>query len=302
MRKIKHSFAFLLIIVSVSCKKDSVNHTPNPEYQETRSARITQIELTDKDFRQYFVYGVDGFLDSVKREGADIGDFSNPNNLLSISHYTDHIKVNTIHDYDGMGIWMNVKFFTLNQKITGTQFSMKPFPAPEIYSFLKINYSNDGYINTTEAGSAAGSEPEYYPFITNIMFDGNKFSQFKVVNPQSYLMLEFLNHADYDVTFSYSKNALISPSIIKLVNNALVQFINAGEFVDGWENLVYGFTGYELPVQEKDELISQIRYKAYLKEDGSLHQDSTVTFNYRVDTLNKKISFGNQIITYEFVD
>ncbi|MCO5230222.1 MAG: hypothetical protein M9958_03600 [Chitinophagales bacterium] len=66
-------------------------------------------------------------------------------------------------------------------------------------------------------------------------------------------------------------------------------------------SLVYGLVGYELPLQEKDELISQIQYKTYSKEEGSEPQDSIVTFNYQVDTLNRKIIFGNQRITYEFV-
>lgn len=292
-------YLFILMIVFVSCKKDPVNHTPDTEYQETRNARITKVELTDKDFRQYFIYGEDGLLYSVKREGAGIGDFSNPNNLLSIQHYDDHIKVNTVHDYNGMGIWMDVKFFKQSQKIIGTQFSMQPLPAPKMYHFLKINYSSTGLIRDIDI---SGVDSNFYSFISDIKNEKNKIINFNAKGIQFFLPLNFISIADYNITFSYNKKPDISPAIIKLLNNSLVQFINAGEVVDGWQNLVYGLSGYELPIQEKDELISQIRYKAFSKEDGSLLQDSTVTFDYQVDTLNRKIAFGNQIISYEFID
>ena len=297
MKNAKHLFTYVvLIFLSASCKKESTQ-IPDTEYQETRRARITQVELTDKDFRQYFIYREDGLLDSVKREGIDIGDFSSKYNLLSIGHYDDHIRVYTQSDQDGLGYWLDVKFFTQNNRINGSQFLIQPLPTPQIYNFLKINYSTASLIMDVEVGTENNS---FYPFISDIQYEENKISQFKVENIQYFMPLEFLNIAYYDIAFSYKHNTLISPDIIKFINNSLFQFVNAGEIVDEWGNLVYGLTGYELPIQEKKEIVSQIQYKAYSKEDGSLLLDSTVTFDYQVDTLNKKISFGNQIVSYEF--
>ncbi|MCZ2392949.1 MAG: hypothetical protein LC105_03715 [Chitinophagales bacterium] len=300
MKNIQYCLMLLILTASVSCKKDPVAQKPEPEYQETRNARITGIELTDKDFRQYFIYREDGLLDSVKREGVGFGDFSKLGNLLYIQHYKDHIKVNTVHDYNGMGNWMDVKFFHKNNKINGSQFSMQLLPAPIMYNFLKINYSSTGLMQNVEI---SGVDSNFYSFISDIKNEKNKIINFNVKGIQFFLPLSFISIADYNITFLYNKKPNnIPPDIIKLLNNSLVQFVSAGEIIDKWQNLVYGLSGYELPIQEKDEIISQIQYKAFSKEDGSLLQDSTVTFDYQVDTLNRKISFGNQVVSYEFID
>jgi len=72
-----------------------------------------------------------------------------------------------------------------------------------------------------------------------------------------------------------------------LINNEHYNILNIGEVFSDWKHLLYGLSEYNLPVAADDELISKIHIRGYSKEDNSLVLDSTVTFDYQVDTLNK---------------
>jgi|GEM_PF-2967033 len=297
MKKMQYSFILLMLIVSVRCKKDPVNHTPEPDYQETRRARITQVELTDKDFRQYFIYGEDGLLDSVKREGDF--EYGDPlENIITVSHEPDHIRLHTIWDKFEDSYWRNAIFLHQHEKITGTEYSIRlhPFALPEIRYSSSILYNAESLIDKLYYYILT-DEKDTLSYYTDIIYEDKKLLYYKSTSEYSNLI------PDYSIDFTYTSQPLIPRDIIRLINNGVSNFVLIGEKSEiNWMNLVYGLSGYELPLSEKDELISRIRYKEYSKEDGSLLLDSTAVFNHQVDTLNRKISFGNQIVSYEFTE
>ncbi|MCO5233075.1 MAG: hypothetical protein M9888_05005 [Chitinophagales bacterium] len=305
MKYIKHLFVLLVLTSSVSCKKDPVAQKPESEYQETRNARITGIELTDKDFRQYFIYGEDGLLDSVKREG-DIW-YSDPlENTITVSHGTDYIRLHTNYDNRDDGLWRDVKIFHTNKKIVGTEYALRLIPIypPMLYGNQISYYPNS---NIQNAFYYITRESFMLPYIYDIQYDVHKIEQYKG-SGEYYFMLPIIqvsgiNTLDFYFSYIYAPQPLISPDVKRFINNGFVNFVRLGEnhFVE-WENLVYGLSGYELPMKEENEIISEIRIRGYSKEDNSLLLDSTVTFDYQVDTLNRKISFGNQVVSYEFID
>lgn len=286
-----------IAIYLVSCKKDPVTQNPDPEYQETRSARITGIELTDKDFRQYFIYGEDGLLDSVKREGGFW--YGDPlENIITVSHATDYIRLHTIWDKYEDSYWRNVAFFHQNQKISGAEYMIRyhPFALPPTKYYSEIFYSSDELVKNYKFNIIQNENDTAF-YNADIFLENKKLISYTSTSENSNIL------PNYSFEYAYIKHPLVPRDVIRFINNDLSNFLRVGEDsgID-WKSLVYGLSGYELPIQEKDEIISQIRYKSFSKEDGSLLQDSTVTFDYQVDTLNRKISFGNQILTYEFVE
>lgn len=292
----------LLIILLISCKKEPT--TIPQEYQETRNARITQLELRDKDFRQEFIYRLDGLLDSVKREGNDTWFPDYPEaNILSVSHEIDQIRFHSFYDESDNGLLRFLKVYHNDGQLMGAEFVVRYIPYfPTLYG-NKFIYSSQNELTSLNYFMYIDSLS--IPYITNIKFDKNKIVEFKLSDYIMYdtLSVEMNDYKDgLHYEFSYSSNNLISPNLKRLINNALIKFVNIGESIENWENLVYGLSNYKFPFEEKDELISKINIKGYSKEDGSLILDSTAIFDYQVDTINKKISFGNQIITYEFVE
>lgn len=305
MGKVQYSFILLLTIMFISCKKEPVTQNPVPDYQETRNARISGIELTDKDFRQYFIYGEDGLLNSVKREG-DTGFLYPEANVLNVYHEYDHIRFYNFWDDSDEGFWKNVKVFHKAKHITGGTFTVRylPFPVSLIRGY-KFNYSPLKTIENVDLNFITDTMP--YPGITDIQYDKNKIVQYTMNNNYQpitpILFGESGNIEELTMVFSYIPQQFISSDIKKLINNGHLNFVRIGDnnYVD-WQNLVYGLSGYELPMKEENEIISEIRIRGYSKEDNSLLLDSTVTFDYQVDTLNRKISFGNQIVSYEFIE
>lgn len=293
MRNLNYLLSLSILIVSYSCNKDA---NVKKEYQETRNARITQVELTDKDFRQYFFYGEDGLLDSVRREGnIEFNEASE--NIITVGHEFNRVRLHTIWDNEEGSYWKNAAFVHQNKKISGTSYTilLHSFMLPENQYYTEIFYSPNGWVKDYRFYMFQNEKDTLFDF-KDIIYDGERLVAYTRVSKHENIFPKSFTK------YTYTKQPFIPKNIIQLINNDLLNFLPVGEKsgID-WVSLVYGLVGYELPLKEKEELISQIQYTTYSKEKGGELQDSIVTFNYQVDTLNRKITFGNQRITYEFV-
>lgn len=302
MRNLKYWFILMVLTISYSCKKEQATGKEK-EYQETRNARITEVELTDKNFRQYFIYGDNGLLDSVKCEGETVYPNIPEANTINVFHETDYIRFFNFWDNSDDGLWRGVKLFHQQGKIIGGEFIQRLVSIyPDIVYGNRFNFSSSQKLQSCNFYMLL--EEYSFPYIKDVKYETHKIKQYNVVDMTLFENYYFNGRLieNLILNFAYKPYPLISHDLKKLINNSHVDFVYLGERVERrWENLVYGLSGYELPMKEENEIISEIRIRGYSKEDNTLLLDSTVTFDYQVDTLNRKISFGNQIISYEFV-
>lgn len=286
--------ALLLQAVFLSCNKDDILRKEEPDF---RKARITHYEIPSENYSMRFIYGEDGKLDSVIRAG----DFFvvGPDDYSMKVIYEDNIVRFSERD---IIYWQDAQLTLTGDKISSISYQIVPGPPfPVTYQYERnYLYKNDGKLNIADFRIVAA-----HSSIQDVFYSGSRLINFKIIgSPVSIPILfqsDSASHLEFDI--SYIENANIPADVRALLNMKNLKIMDMGgdwDFVD-WKNLVYGFSGFKLPVHITDGVISSIRAYGYkAPDDLQLIYDQTTQFNYDVDTMQRSIRMGNEVIYYEF--